>query len=50
MDKELRHFTRPFRTGNFIILGLLGLFFLPLFLGLLGMALMQLLGVAGGAR
>jgi len=50
MDKDLKHFTRPFRTGNLIILVLLSIFFLPLFLGLLGMALMHLLGLAGGAR
>jgi hypothetical protein len=50
MNNELKHITRPFRWGNFIILFLGGIFFIPLFLGLIGMALMHLFGISGGPR
>ncbi len=50
MDKDLKHFTRPYRIGNIIILVLGGIFFVPLFLGLVGMALVHALEVIGGAR
>jgi hypothetical protein len=50
MDNELKHFTRPFRVGNIIILVLGGIFAIPLFLGLVGMAVMQLFGISWGGR
>jgi hypothetical protein len=34
MDRDLKHFTRPYRIGNIIILVLVGIVFVPLFLGL----------------
>jgi hypothetical protein len=50
MDNELKHFTKPFRVGNIIILFLAGIFAIPLFLGLVGMALTQLFGISWGVR
>lgn len=50
MDNELKHITRPFRAGNIIILVLGGIIFIPLLLGLLGMAVMQVFGIHGGAH
>ena len=50
MDNELKHITRPFRWGNFIILFLGGIFAIPLLIGLIGMAVMQFFGISGGSR
>lgn len=47
MDKEVKHFVRPFRIGNIIIMVLGGIIFVPLFLGLVGMALTHLFGLGG---
>ncbi len=47
MDKDVKHFVRPFRIGNIIIMVLGGIIFIPLFLGLVGMALMHLFGLGG---
>lgn len=47
MDKDVKHFFRPFRIGNIIIMVLGGIIFIPLFLGLVGMALMHLFGLGG---
>lgn len=50
MDNELKHITRPFRWGNFIILFLGGIFAIPLLIGLVAMAVMQFFGISGGSR
>ncbi len=50
MDKDLKHFTRPYRLGNIIILVLGGIVFIPLLVGLIGMTLFHLFGGSGGGR
>jgi hypothetical protein len=50
MGNDLKHFTRPYRVGNIIILVLGGIFFVPLFIGLVGMTFIYLFGGSGGTR
>jgi hypothetical protein len=47
MERDVKHFVRPFRIGNIIIMVLGGIIFIPLFIGLVGMAVMQLFGLGG---
>jgi hypothetical protein len=47
MERNVKHFVRPFRIGNIIIMVLGGIIFIPLFIGLVGMAVVHLLGLGG---